>query len=157
MPLALTRRTQENSDTSAGVTVRSDSERCDFIQQNIGVQKRVCGHVWIANHHHWQNKRAAGARGEAAGGRVPPRSRSGTLGGKRRVTHIEEGFDFLGQNLRRYSDGKLLIKTISQEHPCFSGESPASRQESAGYSNLATDHKAQLDHTQLGNVSRPCV
>jgi len=29
---------------------------------------------------------------------------------KTRVTHIEEGFDFLGQNLRRYSDGKLLIK-----------------------------------------------
>lgn len=27
-----------------------------------------------------------------------------------RVTHIEEGFDFLGQNLRRYSSGKLLIK-----------------------------------------------
>jgi Group II intron, maturase-specific domain/Reverse transcriptase (RNA-dependent DNA polymerase) len=29
---------------------------------------------------------------------------------KTRVTHIEEGFDFLGQNLRRYSNGKLLIK-----------------------------------------------
>jgi RNA-directed DNA polymerase len=29
---------------------------------------------------------------------------------KTRVTHIEEGFDFLGQNLRRSSNGKLLIK-----------------------------------------------
>jgi RNA-directed DNA polymerase len=29
---------------------------------------------------------------------------------KTRVTHIEERFDFLGQHLRRYSDGKLLIK-----------------------------------------------
>jgi RNA-directed DNA polymerase len=29
---------------------------------------------------------------------------------KTNVTHIEEGFDFLGQTLRRYSHGKLLIK-----------------------------------------------
>ena len=28
---------------------------------------------------------------------------------KTRITHIEEGFDFLGQNVRKY-DGKLLIK-----------------------------------------------
>ena len=29
---------------------------------------------------------------------------------KTRITHIEEGLDFLGQNLRRYSNGKLLVK-----------------------------------------------
>ena len=29
---------------------------------------------------------------------------------KTSVTHIEAGFDFLGQNVRRYSNGKLLIK-----------------------------------------------
>lgn len=29
---------------------------------------------------------------------------------KTKITHIEEGFDFLGQNLRRYSNGKLLVK-----------------------------------------------
>ena len=34
---------------SAEMTVRSGSERCDFIQQNIGVQNGVCGHVWHAN------------------------------------------------------------------------------------------------------------
>jgi len=28
---------------------------------------------------------------------------------KTRITHIEEGFDFLGQNVRKYN-GKLLIK-----------------------------------------------
>jgi hypothetical protein len=32
------------------VTVRSGSERCDFIQQNIGVQNGVSGQVWLANH-----------------------------------------------------------------------------------------------------------
>ena len=31
------------------MTVRSGSERCDFIQQNIGVQNGVCGHLWHAN------------------------------------------------------------------------------------------------------------
>ena len=29
---------------------------------------------------------------------------------KTRITHIEDGFDFLGQNLRRYPDGKVIIK-----------------------------------------------
>ncbi|SEL40276.1 RNA-directed DNA polymerase [Nitrosovibrio tenuis] len=26
------------------------------------------------------------------------------------ITHVSEGFDFLGQNVRRYPNGKLLIK-----------------------------------------------
>jgi hypothetical protein len=26
------------------------------------------------------------------------------------ITHVEHGFDFLGQNVRRYPKGKLLIK-----------------------------------------------
>ena len=26
------------------------------------------------------------------------------------ITHVREGFDFLGQNVRRYPNGKLLIK-----------------------------------------------
>src|SRR5436190_9393997 len=29
---------------------------------------------------------------------------------KTRITHIEDGFDFLGQTLRRHRDGKVLIK-----------------------------------------------
>jgi len=29
---------------------------------------------------------------------------------KTRITHIEEGFDFLGQHVRKYHDGKVLIK-----------------------------------------------
>jgi len=29
---------------------------------------------------------------------------------KTQITHIEEGFDFLGQNVRRYSNGKVLTK-----------------------------------------------
>jgi RNA-directed DNA polymerase len=29
---------------------------------------------------------------------------------KTRITHIENGFDFLGQHIRRYKDGKIIIK-----------------------------------------------
>ena len=29
---------------------------------------------------------------------------------KTKITHITEGFDFLGQHVRRYPNGKLLIK-----------------------------------------------
>jgi RNA-directed DNA polymerase len=30
------------------------------------------------------------------------------------ITHVEKGFDFLGQNVRRYPDGKLRIKPSKQ-------------------------------------------
>src|SRR5258706_15551865 len=29
---------------------------------------------------------------------------------KTRITHITDGFDFLGQNIRQYNDGKILVK-----------------------------------------------
>ena len=37
---------------------------------------------------------------------------------KTRITHIEEGFDFLGQNIRKY-DGKLLIKPARKNVQAF--------------------------------------
>src|SRR2546423_1522178 len=33
---------------------------------------------------------------------------------KTQITHIEDGFDFLGQNVRRYSGGKVLTKPSKQ-------------------------------------------
>jgi RNA-directed DNA polymerase len=38
---------------------------------------------------------------------------------KTRITHVEEGFDFLGQNVRRYGNGKVLIKPSSQSVKTF--------------------------------------
>src|SRR6266550_302344 len=35
------------------------------------------------------------------------------------ITHVEKGFDFLGQNLRRYPDGKLLIKPSKKNVKTF--------------------------------------
>lgn len=40
---------------------------------------------------------------------------------KTRVTHIEEGFDFLGQNIRKY-DGKLIIKPADKNVKNFLGK-----------------------------------
>jgi RNA-directed DNA polymerase len=35
------------------------------------------------------------------------------------ITHVEKGFDFLGQNVRRYPDGKLLIKPSKKNVKTF--------------------------------------
>jgi RNA-directed DNA polymerase len=35
------------------------------------------------------------------------------------ITHVEQGFDFLGQNVRRYSNGKLLIKPSKKNVKTF--------------------------------------
>jgi hypothetical protein len=39
---------------------------------------------------------------------------------KTKITHITEGFDFLGQHVRRYPNGKLLIKP-AEKHPIVVG------------------------------------
>ena len=33
---------------------------------------------------------------------------------KTKITHVTEGFDFLGQNIRMYSHGKLLIRIVGE-------------------------------------------
>ena len=38
---------------------------------------------------------------------------------KTRITHVEEGFDFLGWNFRRYSNGKFLIKPSKKNAQAF--------------------------------------
>src|SRR5262249_37696297 len=38
---------------------------------------------------------------------------------KTRITHVEEGFDFLGQNVRRYRCGKVLIQPSSSSVKAF--------------------------------------
>jgi RNA-directed DNA polymerase len=38
---------------------------------------------------------------------------------KTQITHVEEGFDFLGQNVRRYRCGKVLTKPSSQSVKTF--------------------------------------
>jgi RNA-directed DNA polymerase len=38
---------------------------------------------------------------------------------KTKITHIEDGFDFLGQNVRRYPDGAVLLKPSKQNVKTF--------------------------------------
>ena len=38
---------------------------------------------------------------------------------KTRITHIKDGFDFLGQTVRRYPDGKVLIKPSKRSIKTF--------------------------------------
>ena len=38
---------------------------------------------------------------------------------KTRITHIKNGFDFLGQTIRRYRNGKLLIKPSKRSVKTF--------------------------------------
>jgi RNA-directed DNA polymerase len=37
------------------------------------------------------------------------------------ITHVEKGFDFLGQNVRKYPNGKLLIKPSKKNVKTFLG------------------------------------
>ena len=46
---------------------------------------------------------------------------------KTRITHIAEGFDFLGQNVRKYGE-KLLIKPAKKEHQVTHGQGQGNRQ-----------------------------
>jgi RNA-directed DNA polymerase len=41
---------------------------------------------------------------------------------KTAITHLNEGFDFLGQNIRRYPNGKLLIKPSKKNIRTFLGK-----------------------------------
>ena len=38
---------------------------------------------------------------------------------KTRITHVEDGFDFLGQTVRRFSDGKVLVKPSKKSIKTF--------------------------------------
>jgi RNA-directed DNA polymerase len=41
---------------------------------------------------------------------------------KTRITHIDDGFDFLGQNVRRYGCGKVLVKPSRRSVRTFLGK-----------------------------------
>jgi hypothetical protein len=49
------------------------------------------------------------------------------------ITHVEKGFDFLGQNVRKYPNGKLLIKPSKRNIQTFLGWYPRNYQSCAGH------------------------
>jgi RNA-directed DNA polymerase len=72
---------------------------------------------------------------------------------KTSITHIEGGFDFLGQNVRRFGT-KLLLKAFPQERAAIPGQGrrhdPATRWTSHG---RGTDRASQPADPRLGAVS----
>jgi len=70
---------------------------------------------------------------------------------KTHITHINEGFDFLGQNLRKY-DGKPLVKTIEEEHARLLGENPGNHRHEQIYQPNLADRPVEPRHSWLGQL-----
>ena len=51
---------------------------------------------------------------------------------KTRITHIEDGFDFLGQTVRRFGNGKILIKPSKRSVKTFLAKIQATIDDSGG-------------------------
>ena len=70
---------------------------------------------------------------------------------KTRITHIDEGFDFLGQNLRKY-DGKPLVKPSKKNpHAFLEKVREIIRHEQIPQPNLA-DRLVEPRHSWLGQL-----
>ena len=71
---------------------------------------------------------------------------------KTQVTNIEDGFDFLGQNIRKYANGKLLIKPSSKSQKAFRSKV------SDILSRLRTAPRAVVHHPWRSNERHhPCA
>jgi RNA-directed DNA polymerase len=74
---------------------------------------------------------------------------------KTKITHIDEGFDFLGQTVRKY-DGKLLIKPSKKSIKAFLG---TIRELVKGHKNDTTralDSSTQSSYQRMGQLSFFC-
>jgi RNA-directed DNA polymerase len=67
------------------------------------------------------------------------------------VTHINEGFDFLGQNLRKY-DGKPLVKPSKKEHQGVLGESPGIDKSEPIHQSNSVAGGVEPGHSWLGQL-----
>ena len=72
---------------------------------------------------------------------------------KTRITHVEQGFDFLGQNVRKYN-GKLLIKPATKREST-SRQGSGNCQEACQCHTGDGNQIAQPAHPGLGNVPPP--
>ena len=79
-----------------------------------GEPRAICGRL----HHYRHDQGTAGKRSQATGRAVSARPGLALSPEKTCVTHIEQGFDFLGQNVRKY-DGKLLIRPSKKNMHAF--------------------------------------
>ena len=70
---------------------------------------------------------------------------------KTRVTQIENGFDFLGHNVRKYN-GKLLIKPSTQSVKALLDTSPRRHQDTQASHSRRLDRATQSHHQGMGQL-----
>lgn len=76
---------------------------------------------------------------------------------KTRITHIAQGFDFLGQNIRKYS-GKLLITPARKSVKALLDKVRKIVNENKSATQAESDSETQSGDPRLGDVSPPyCV
>ena len=75
---------------------------------------------------------------------------------KTRITHVEEGFDFLGQNVRRYRNGKVLTKPSSPERQDVLVQDPGDDRRLGQPDGRRTDPALEPTDQGLDHVSPLC-
>ena len=70
---------------------------------------------------------------------------------KSRITHISQGLDFLGQNIRKYQNGKLLIKPSKRNVQAFLTKVLSHQRQRIGLPGQF-DRPAQSDHRWPGEL-----
>jgi len=73
------------------------------------------------------------------------------------ITHVEKGFDFLGQNVRRYPNGKLLIKPSKKNVKTFLGGIRKTIKAALGMSAADLIHKLNPKIRGCANYHRHVV
>src|ERR1039457_5080993 len=73
------------------------------------------------------------------------------------ITHVEKGFDFLGQNVRKYPNGKLLIKPSKKNVKTFLGGIRKTIKAALGMSAADVIHKLNPKIRGWANYHRHVV
>ncbi len=75
---------------------------------------------------------------------------------KTKITQIDKGFDFLGQNIRKYKNGmirKLLIKPSEKNTNSFLDKGARNNQTKSDNESRRVDKNTQPDYSRLGKLS----
>src|SRR5262249_39590631 len=75
---------------------------------------------------------------------------------KTTITHVTDGFDFLGQNVRRYPCGKLLIKPARESIKSLLTRVREIVRKHLGDTAHRSYHQAQPGDPRMGQLSSPC-
>src|SRR3989441_7366547 len=72
---------------------------------------------------------------------------------KTQITQMTAGFDFLGQNVRKYKDGKVLVKPSREERQDVSHQDPNTHQGTCSGDSREPDRPTEPQNQGLGQLS----